>query len=239
MDTFAATPEQIFLWLKANPDFFVHYPDLLPSLLNAQGKVLSLEVGQLNTLRLRNEELSKKLHDVMERVRRNERIYRAFHQIQVQLITAQTPEDLLLIATKEPEQLFDIYRATVTISSREPRLLSLFGTPNAQKFMQDRLFTLDHKTLQATLRHSAQPVIRVGLEGTNRALFFGPETRNIRSEALVPLFSHPNAGPDGLIGSLNLGGQLPSRFLPSDSTDLLRDLADILGICLSRMASMD
>ncbi|MBF0271284.1 MAG: DUF484 family protein [Magnetococcales bacterium] len=236
---FDPSPEQIRRWLQLHPEFFDDHSDLLPAAITASGKVLSLEAGQLNTLRQKNEQLSSKLDTMLERIRRNERIHTAFHQIEVRLVTALTPRDLLLAATVDPEQLFGIHRATVTLSTRHPALLALFRTPNPDPEIQDRLFPIDHKRLMDLLRDSPHPVIRVGQEGTNREIFFGPATPQIRSEALVPLFTHPESGPEGLIGSLNLGGETPNRFLPSDATDLLRDLADILGLCLSRMAMPD
>ncbi|MBF0212893.1 MAG: DUF484 family protein [Magnetococcales bacterium] len=231
------SPELVRGWLQAHPEFFDHHPDLLPAAISASGKVLSLEAGQLNALRQRNEQLSLKLDGMLESIRRNERIHNAFHQIEVRLVTAPTPHDLLLAATRDPEQWFGIHRATVTLSSRQPALLALFAPPFSDPELHERLFSIDHKQLVDTLRDSPHPVIRVGLEGTNRELFFGSATPQIRSEALVPLFTHPDSGPEGLIGSLNLGGETPNRFLPSDATDLLRDLADILGLCLSRLAA--
>ncbi|MBF0295837.1 MAG: DUF484 family protein [Magnetococcales bacterium] len=232
------TPEQVRHWLAANPRFFDLYPELLPAAISASGKVLSLEAGQLNALRRRNDQLSQDLDAMLERIRRNEGIYTAFHDIQVQLMTASAPWEMLMAATWKPERLFDIHRATVTISSRATELLALFATPPNQEEARERLFPIEHKLLVETFRDSPRPVIRVGLEGKNRDLFFGTIAHEIRSEALVPLYSRPDAGANSLIGSLNLGGQTPNRFLPSDSTDLLRDLADILGLCLARLSPM-
>ncbi|MBF0340688.1 MAG: DUF484 family protein [Magnetococcales bacterium] len=231
------SPETIRSWLQSHPEFFDANPDLLPAAITASGKVLSLEAGQLNTLRQKNEQLSLKLDAMLDRIRHNERIYSAFHQIQVRLVTAPHPMALLRAATHDPEQLFGIHRATITLSDRQPGLIALFGATSRNPETADRVFSIDHKRLVETLRDSPRPVIRVGQEGTNRELFFGPFSARIRSEALVPLFTHPESGPEGLIGSLNLGGETPNRFLPSDATDLLRDLADILGLCLTRLAN--
>ncbi|MBF0627337.1 MAG: DUF484 family protein [Magnetococcales bacterium] len=229
------SPELIRRWLQDHPEFFDHNPDLLPAAITASGKVLSLEAGQLNTLRQKNEQLSTKLDGMLERVRRNERIHAAFHQIEVHLVTAPDPLELLRVATRDPERLFGIHRATVALSTRHPALLTLFASVASDPEVEDRLFPIDHKRLTETLRDAPHPVIRVGQEGNNRALFFGAAAPHIRSEALVPLYAHPDSGPNGLIGSFNLGGETPNRFLPSDATDLLRDLADILGLCLSRL----
>ncbi|MEO5347797.1 MAG: DUF484 family protein [Magnetococcus sp. YQC-9] len=229
------TPEQIRNWLQAHPKFFDDHPDLLPAAISASGKVLSLEAGQLNILRQKNEELSLKLDGMLERIRRNERIYATFHRIQMRLVTASTPRELLMLATLDSEQLFDLHRATMAISDRQTALWELFGALKSDTELGERLFLVQHKPLTDLLRDAPRPVIRVGQEGINRELFFGPASSQVRSEALIPLFLHPESGPEGLIGSLNLGGATPNRFLPSDATDLLRDLADILGLCLARL----
>ncbi|MBF0165956.1 MAG: DUF484 family protein [Magnetococcales bacterium] len=233
------TSERVRLWLTAHPEFLEAHPELLARDAAASGKVVTLEAGQLNVLRQKNEELSLNLDAMLEQIRRNERIHASFHRIQMRLITAPNPRELLRIATGDPERLFDIHRATIAISNRHPGLWSLCAPSGADPDLDQRLFLVDHKQLADTLRDAPRPVIRVGQEGVGREIFFGPASTQIRSEALIPLFTHPESGPDALIGSLNLGGATPNRFLPSDATDLLRDLADILGLCLARLATSE
>ncbi|GAB0055905.1 hypothetical protein SIID45300_00204 [Candidatus Magnetaquicoccaceae bacterium FCR-1] len=231
--------EQVRLWLTAHPEFLDTHPELLPSVSGGSGKVVTLEAGQLNVLRQKNEELSLKLDAMLEQIRRNERIHASFHRIQMRLVTAPNPRELLLIATGDPERLFDIHRATIAISNRHPGLWSLCAPLQADPDLDQRLFLVDHKQLADLLRDAPRPLIRVGQEGINREIFFGPASTQVRSEALIPLFTHLESGPEGLIGALNLGGATPNRFLPSDATDLLRDLADILGLCLARLANQE
>jgi uncharacterized protein YigA (DUF484 family) len=228
--------DQISLWLKNNPDFFNRYPELLPAAISASGKVLSLEAGQLKNLQKQNEQLQERLDGILDRIRRNDEIHQSYHAIQIKLLTAQTPQELLKVATESPEKVFSIGRITVAINDAEKNIVALFNDLD-NDFPKDRLFIIEEQELTSTLNTPAQPVIRVGLEGENRPLFFGSHTENIRSEALVPLFSHPNHDQARLIGSLNIGDPSPSRFLPSDSTELLQDLANVLGLCISRLAA--
>lgn len=237
MDTHTPFEErEVLAWLQKNPDFFSQYPELLPAAIHASGKVLSLEAGQLNLLRRQNDQLREKLDSILERIRRNEEIYRAFHTIQIQMITAPNPQALLVAVTEQPEKLFDIQRVSVVLSDSETDLNQLFDN-DKQTEEENRLFVLDHSTLARNLGSSGLPTIRIGREGENRHLFFGKSARNIRSEALVPLYRprSDDRQPLQLIGSLNLGGSTPSRFLPSQATDLLQDLADVLSLCLVRM----
>lgn len=230
---------QVLTWLQQNPDFFSRYPDLLPAAIQASGKVLSLEAGQLNHLRRQNDQLRDKLDAILDRLFRNEEIYRAFHAIQTRMIMATAPWSIIAIATQEPESLFNILRVTVSLSTREEPLVALFQQTPPPDSLEERLFLLDHAQLLQTLGEGNAPVIRVGLEGKNRHLYFGQMTPSIRSEALVPLYAPEDDlnQKRRLIGSLNLGGEAPNRFLPSDATDLLQDLANVFSLCLVRMVS--
>jgi uncharacterized protein YigA (DUF484 family) len=228
--------EQVYRWLKDHPDFFNNNPELLPAAISASGKVLSLEAGQLNQLQKQNEKLKDRLEGILDRISRNDKIHQSYHALQIRLLTAETPQELLGIATESPEAVFSIGRITVALNRAEEKIVRPFQDLG-DSLPKDRLFIIDEKELTTTLNTPPAPVIRVGLEGKNRTLFFGDHSTKIRSEALVPLFSHPNHQKEArLIGSLNLGDGSPSRFLPSDSTELLQDLADVLGLCLSRLA---
>lgn len=236
-DTLSLDEAQVLAWLQKHPAFFASHPELLPAAIQASGKILSLEAGQLNKLRRQNDQLREKLDGILARIRRNEEIYRAFHAIQMQLIAA-APWPMVAIATRESEILFSIQRVTVSLSDRESALVRLFQQDPPPTDLENRVFVLPHDTLLQTLGEGHAPIIRIGLEGRSRHLYFGPTAPTIRSEALVPLHN-PTGNTDQtprLIGSLNLGGAAPNRFLPSDSTDLLQDLADILGLCLARLA---
>ncbi|MBF0183617.1 MAG: DUF484 family protein [Magnetococcales bacterium] len=227
---------QILAWLQQNPDFLPNHPELLPTAADSE-KVISLEAGQLSHLRRQNDQLRDKLDAILNRLLRNEEIYRAFHTIQTQMILATTPWAIVAIATQEPENLFNIKRVTISLTAQESPLVQLFRRTPPPEALEERLFILDHTLLTQILGEGSAPVIRVGREGKHKQSYFGQLTTSIRSEALVPLY----APADGLsahrrlIGALNLGGEAPNRFLPSDATDLLQDLANVFSHCLFRM----
>ena len=230
---------QVSDWLRAHPEFFGQHPDLLPAAINASGKVLSLEAGQLRQLRRMNDEMRDNLEAMLSRIRRNEEIYHVFHAIQTRMILADDPRDLIVSTTRDLEKSLDLHRVTVTLSDREGALCALLGEATAAgSNPAGKVTLLDHAQLTKILGRTGLPVIRIGQEGGNRHLFFGSCHDNIRSEALVPLFSEPLSAQGGggrLVGSLNLGSGIPNRFLPNDSSDLVRHLADVLGVCLMRM----
>ncbi|WP_193771347.1 DUF484 family protein [Candidatus Magnetaquicoccus inordinatus] len=239
MNTISSLKEaQVLAWLQQNPDFLPNHPELLPT-TGADGKVISLEAGQLSHLRRQNDQLRDKLDAILNRLLRNEEIYRAFHAIQTRMILASSPWAVIAIATQEPENLFNIKRVTVSLTAKESSLVQLFHRTPPPEALEERLFVLDHSLLTQILGEGSAPVIRVGREGKNKQCYFGQITPSIRSEALVPLYAPDDgqAPQRRLIGALNLGGEAPNRFLPSDATDLLQDLANVFSHCLMRMTS--
>ncbi|MBF0175988.1 MAG: DUF484 family protein [Magnetococcales bacterium] len=227
------TEYQVDRWLRENPDFFRTHADLLPAAITASGRVLSLESGKLDHLQRQNEQIREQLDGMLERVRRNEEIYRTLHTIQVGLIGARTLFQLVKAATSALELAFDISRVTLALSDcAEGFGLTLENRPPE---LADRVFVVSQAVLNQMLGDGRSTIIRIGMEGGgNRHLFFGTHTPSIRSEALVPL-SLTTGGSRKLLGSLNLGGTIPSRFIPSYSTDLVQDLSEVIALCLKRM----
>ncbi|MBF0142898.1 MAG: DUF484 family protein [Magnetococcales bacterium] len=230
----------VLTWLQANPDFLRRHLKELSPLLPPGGKVLSLEVGQLERFRAENEELRNQLDGMLHRIRRNESIYQAFHLIQGSFLRAMDMESLLLTAFHNLERVFDICRVALTLSEHAVTSLGLFPENTPPPGLADRLFVLPDERLRAVMGTEGRSIIRVGREGAaERHLFFGEAGGLIRSEALIPLLeplasSHETGNTTTvgrLLGSLNLGGATPSRFLPSDATDLVQNLADML--CLN------
>ncbi|MBF0137164.1 MAG: DUF484 family protein [Magnetococcus sp. DMHC-1] len=229
----AITDEQVYQWLREHPDFFRTHADLLPSAITASGRVLSLENGKLDHLQRQNEHIREQLDGMLERIRRNEEIYHAIHTVQMGLIDATSLVALVKAATTALEHAFDISRVTLAFSDREDG----FGITrdNRPAELNDRLFIIDHAVLNQLMGESRSAVIRIGMEGSaNRHLFFGTHSPSIRSEALVPLCTRSH-GKHKIVGSLNMGGTIPSRFLPSYSTDLVQDLSEVIALCLEKM----
>lgn len=222
------TREQVRRWLERNPDFFQHHPEIL---LNGveKGRVIPMELGELAYLRKERKHLHNQIQTILDRARQNEEIHRAFHTIMVQMISASDLEGLIRGVTGNLEVAFNLRRVTVTVCPAR------MGAVEVGPVLQERLLLLDEETMQGTFSQKSRAVIRIGQEGYNRQRFFGENCLHIRSEVLIPVGHAALPGFSGAIGSLNLGADKPSRFLPSQSTDLLQDLADILAICLLKM----
>lgn len=223
--------ERVRSWLEGHPDFFARHPELLPHALEASGKVIRLEDGQLEHLRRQNDQVRLQLDAMLDRIQHNERIYHAFHAIQVEMVNAPGLDRLVRSTARHLEESFDITRVTVSLG--HALLTTLKATPPPEG-EDPRLFVLEQSVLEKIMGTSGRTVIRIGLEGVERERYFADNSANIRSEALVPLMD-PGSEGRSLIGSLNLGGATPSRFLPSLSTDLLQNMATIFALCVKNL----
>ncbi|MBF0153381.1 MAG: DUF484 family protein [Magnetococcales bacterium] len=229
----AITEEQVYQWLRAHPEFFRDHSDLLPSAITASGRVLSLENGKLDHLQRQNDLIREQLDGMLERIRRNEEIYHTFHTVQMGVIGARDLVTLVKAATAALERAFDISRVTLAFSDRQDG----FGVAweSRPEELDDRVFIVSQAILDPLMGTADAAVIRIGNEGSShRQHFFGTHAPAIRSEALVPLCLQID-GSRQLMGSLNMGGTVPSRFIPSYSTDLVQDLSDVIALCLQKI----
>lgn len=222
------TEDQVTEWLRRNPEFLARHGELLPP--PPSTNVIALGAGRLDVLSRQNGDLREQLGRMEEVVRRNEEIYRAMHGVKLAMVATVDWVDLVTTVTEALERTFAIDRVTIAIQGDAP--IWEGRVPTIPEVVVQRLFLLDRQRVVRTFGNKLRTVIRIGLEGQHdRALFFGDWSGSIRSEALVPL----RIGQE-VIGSLNLGSAAPTRFLPSQSTDLVRDLADILTLCLLNTA---
>nr|CRH07298.1 Conserved protein of unknown function [Candidatus Magnetococcus massalia] len=233
--------QQVREYLSQQPEFFSRHSDLLPSAIQASGRILSLEAGQLNQLRKENSRILQHVDEITDRIRRNDAIYHAFHSIQKQLLALvgkNDPGQIIITMCKTLEKAFDIHRVTLTLRDDEavPGIFkSLLQQQSEFSELRERLFFIATEPFVEVVGNGVDAVIRVGQEGGDRTPFFGSQSGEILSDALIPLFSTPielmekNALVPIPLGTLNLGGNQPNRFLPGYSTDLVQDMTDIFG----------
>ena len=84
-------------WLRRHPTFLKQFPDLAVSLLvpRDDGPTASLATYQLEVLRDKNRELSRRLHELGSNAQVNERLAVRTHQLTLALMRQATPADTL------------------------------------------------------------------------------------------------------------------------------------------------
>ncbi|MBF0613151.1 MAG: DUF484 family protein [Magnetococcales bacterium] len=221
------TKDQVRRWLEKNPNFFVQHPEVLLQ-GSERGQVIPMDLGELAYLRKERKYLQNQIQAMMDRARHNEEIHRAFHTTMIHMVAANDLDSLLQGIIRDLEVAFQLKRVTVSL------VVARIGK-RATALNHPSLTLVEEKTFKATFGSKNKPVIRIGQEGFNRQDFFGDHCEQIRSEILLPMGRSGLTGFTQPVGSLNLGAEKPTRFLPSHSTDLLQDLADILALCLQKI----
>ncbi len=205
-------------YLRAHPEFFDRYPQLLAILkLNhaaGQGKAVSLIERQVAILRDQNRSLENKLLDLANIARDNERLSHLLHQFAAELLKVRTLSDIVAVVEDKIRELFE----TEFVSLR--LLPSLTDDPTLQ---------LDYKTKDELFRELVtqdQPLCgRLKLEQLH--YLFQGNAKSIASAAAVALKA---AEPLGVLG---LGSSDADTFNPTMGHIFLQQLADLISSAIA------
>ena len=208
-------------YLRENPEFFQNNTSLLASLEipHSVGPAVSLVEHQVKVLRDQNTQLKRKLMDLVQVARDNNRLNERMHQLTLDLIGSNTLDALLDTLR---ENLIGEFRAdTVT--------LRIIGLTDMQARECDvDIFNPDSSELEhfETFLKTARP--QCGrFKKEQLQYLFGDQAQAIESAALVPL------GQKCSFGLLAIGSQEASHFHPGMGTLFLTHLGELLGTLLA------
>lgn len=210
---------EVAAWLRRHPKFLQQFPDLALSLVvpRDDGPAASLASYQLEVLRDKNRELSRRLQDLFAISQENERLAVRTHQLTLSLMRQSNAAgtvramaaalaedfagDLVRIVLFEPVAGLE-EAEWLQVIAREDRLLQPFGD-----------FLKDGEPLCGRLHPDKQAVI------------YGARVEEVNSSALLPL--------DGL-GVVAVGSHDPNRFYPGMGTLFLRMMGEAFATALRR-----
>lgn len=221
----ASFDETVRDYLSSNPEFFERHGELLNTLRlpHVTGGAISLVERQVSTLRQKDLKLERRLQELLEVARRNDKLAEKIHQFSLALLAAPNLTGTLTACETALRAGFDADQA-VLILFRDPEL---FEDVDAGRFF--RAIDKDAKELQAfdTFISRARP--RCGqIRDVQRDFLFGKDTDEIGSCALVPL------GKDCSIGLLAIGSADEHRFNPAMSIDFVARLGELISAALAR-----
>lgn len=202
------TAEQVSQYLIENPDFFIQHPSILEQLQipHAQKGSVSLVEIQSEQLRKKVRLLNYKLTQLISIAKQNEKIYRAYADLNLRLLTCDTMADILLALQETLQE--ELGLATVEFKA--------FKGPNALPELQRRLF------LEKRFKDS--PYFFGRLSEHERQLMFGGQVAE--SAALILLGNLRDAG------ILAVGSRNAEHFTPDMDTLLLNQLREVLNYIL-------
>lgn len=210
-DTSALTPAQVRDYLLENPELFVQYPELLEkiNLPHEQKGSVSLVEIQSEQLRKKVRQLNFKLNQLVSIAKQNEKIYRVYTDLNVQLLRCKSVAEVQFT-------LEDVLQERLQLSSA---VIKSFKGPHAIPELQQRLFT--------EKRFKESNFFFGRLSQHERQLLFGESSAE--SVALMLL------GDKRELGILGISSSDASHFTPEMDTLLLQQLQQVLNIILPEM----
>lgn len=216
------TDAQVCDYLTQHLDFFEQHPELLVELrlTHASGNAVSLIERQVQVLREQNDDLKKRLLELVDVARENDRLSERIHRLTLELIKAGSTVELL---DGLEYQLRSEFKADAIV-------LHLPGIDAAeQRETGARPLDID-ETLKALL---PTPLIdnkpQCGRLKREQAEFlFADQAAAIESAAVIPIGEHARQG------LLAIGSREVNRFNPCMGTLFLSYLGEMLARLLDR-----
>ncbi|MCW0457491.1 DUF484 family protein [Xanthomonas sacchari] len=210
---------EVAAWLRRHPGFLKQFPDLALTLVvpRDDGPTASLASYQLEVLRDKNRELSRRLADLAANAQVNERLAVRTHQLTLALMRQHSAADSVRAMAASLQE--DFQGDLVSIVLLQP-LPSLEQAPWLQVLAADdpRL-----APFRDCLK-DGEPICG-RLQPEKQALLYGERVDEVQSTALLPL--------PGL-GLIAVGSRDPNRFYPGMGTLFLRMMGEALAVALQR-----
>lgn len=217
--------EAVAYYLQQHPDFFEGNSQLLANLAlphTAGSTTVSLIERQVAVLRERNGKLERKLNDLIETARRNDRLSQGVHNLALRLLLAADPVAVVETVETVLREEFAADSAVLVLLARSAELEA---AADRGRFL--RLADQNDAGLQAfqTLFETGRP--RCGhIRDAQRDFLFGADTDEVGSAAVLPL------GEKGCLGVLAIGSVSSEHFHPGMSTDFLERVGSLTGAAL-------
>jgi uncharacterized protein len=224
-ETRLATPdaEQVSDYLSSHPDFFDSRPELLTGMKldHPSGSAVSLIERQVHVLREQNQGLKKRLLELVEVARDNDRLSERVHRLTLDLLKTDSLVELL-------DGLEHSLRNEFMADAMVLHLTGLDESLQRETGARPLLIDDALKALLPTPLVDNKP--QCGrLRQEQAAFLFGDQAAAIESCAVVPLGAHAGAG------LLSIGSREVNRFNPCMGTLFLTHLGELIACLLKRI----
>ena len=210
---------EIAAWLRRHPKFLQQFPDLALSLVvpRDDGPAASLASYQLEVLRDKHRELSRRLQDLFAISQENERLAVRTHQLTLSLMRQSNAGGTVRAMAASLAEDFngDLVRVVLF----EP----VAGVDGAEWL---QVITRSDRLLQPfeDCLKEGEPLCG-RLHPDKQAVMYGARLEEVNSSALLPL--------EG-VGLIAIGSQDPNRFYPGMGTLFLRMMGESFVAALGR-----
>jgi uncharacterized protein YigA (DUF484 family) len=210
---------EVAAWLRRHPAFLKQFPDLAISLVvpRDEGPAASLASYQLEVLRDKNRELSRRLHELFANAQENERLAVRTHQLTLALMRQDSAGDTVRAMAASLAE--DFQGDLVRIVLFQP-VAGLDDVDWLQVVPGGDARLAPFKDCLA----DGEP-LSGRLQPEKHALLYGDRGEEVQSSALLPM---PG------VGLVAVGSRDGNRFYPGMGTLFLRMMAEALAVALQR-----
>ncbi len=210
---------EIAAWLRRHPNFLQQFPDLAVTLVvpREQGSAASLASYQLDILREKNRELSRRLQELFGNAQENERLAVRTHQLTLALMKQTSAADT---ARAMAAALAEDFNGDLV------RFVLFAPVPGLEESEWLQIVADGDRRLAPfndCIRES-EPICG-RLHPDKNALLYAARVEDVQSSALLPL--------PGL-GLLAVGSREPNRFFPGMGTLFLRMMGEAFVAAMRR-----
>ncbi|MGV8932451.1 MAG: DUF484 family protein [Luteimonas sp.] len=212
---------EIATWLRRHPNFLQQFPDLAISMVvpREEGPAASLASYQLDVLRDKNRELTRRLQELYANAQENERLAVRTHQLTLALLKQATAADTLRATAASLAE--DFNGDLVRIVLFEP-VAGLESVDWLQVIDADSALLSPFRDFLA----EGEPLCG-RLQPEKNSVLYGVRVEDVQSSALLPM---PG------VGVLAVGSGDANRFYPGMGTLFLRMMGEALAVGLGRYA---
>ncbi|WP_337243956.1 DUF484 family protein [Luteimonas sp. gir] len=212
---------EVAAWLRRQPKFLQQFPDLALTLVvpRDDGPAASLASYQLEVLRDKNRELSKRLRELYAISQENERLAVRTHQLTLALMRQPDAASTVraLAATLAEDFNGDLVR------------LVLFAPVAGLHEDWLQIVARDDRRLQPFVDCLKDETPLCGrLHPDKQSLLYGPRVDEVHSSALLPI--------EG-VGLIAVGSRDPNRFYPGMGTLFLHMMGEAFAAAMKRYAA--
>ena len=209
------TAEAVAEYLQRHPEFFLDRAALLDAMEipHAPEGAVSLVRRQISGLRQRNQELEKKLLDLVAIARENEKLATQLHEFSLSLIEADTLDDVLAVSRNQLIEAFKTDFVKIGLFTGEG------GGETADSV--HAISRAEAETLFGSLIRAKRDFCGSMADEQN-AFLFGEHAGAVQSVAFVPLHTTEP------LGILALGSRDIARFHQGMGTVFLKQLGELV-----------
>lgn len=212
---------EVAAWLRRHPKFLQQFPDIAITLVvpREEGSAASLASYQLEVLRDKNRELSRRLQELFGNAQENERLAVRTHQLTLALMRQDNAADTLRAMAASLAEDFN---------GDLVRLVSFAPVDGLEEAEWLQVIPAEDPRLQSfrDCLGDGEPLCG-RLQPEKHALLYGLQADAVQSTALLPL---PG------VGMIAVGSLDANRFFPGMGTLFLRMMGESLVTALARYA---